>query len=102
MLGINVILILLFLGIAYLATKRIFSPIDNINKNIERIIRTGTYDNIEYNRKDEFSKVINSMNTLNQKLGQQEEIRKQFLTDMSHELKTPMAAIRVYLEGIQE
>ena len=102
MLGINVILILIFLAIVYIATRKIFSPIDNINKNIERIIKTGTFEDIDYQRNDEFWRLINSMNTLNQKLWDQEEIRKQFLTDMSHELKTPMAAIRVYLEWIQE
>ena len=54
MLGINVILILIFLAIVYIATRKIFSPIDNINKNIERIIKTGTFEDIDYQRNDEF------------------------------------------------
>jgi len=46
--------------------------------------------------------LVDSLNTLAERLSHQESIRSQFLTDMSHELKTPMTSIRVYLEGIQD
>lgn len=57
---------------------------------------------LEYNGKDEFRPLVDSLNNLRLRLDHQEGIRTQFLTDMSHELKTPMTAIRVYLEGIKD
>jgi len=57
---------------------------------------------LEYSRNDEFRPLIDSLNNLRLRLDHQEQIRAQFLTDMSHELKTPMTAIGVYLEGIQD
>lgn len=57
---------------------------------------------LEYDGKDEFRPLVDSLNSLRMRLDHQESIRTQFLTDMSHELKTPMTALRVYLEGIKD
>jgi len=57
---------------------------------------------LDYNRNDEFRPLVDSLNNLRVRLDHQEMIRQQFLADMSHELKTPMTAIRVYLEGIKD
>lgn len=95
------LLAVLTIGV-YIYVRRLFRPIDRITRNINRIIHSSRYDKIRYERSDEFQVLIESINDLNEKLSHQESIRSQFLTDMSHELKTPMAAIRVYLEGIQD
>jgi len=102
MLLVNLALLVVLTIAVYLYVRRLFDPIDRITRNINSIIHSATYDKISYERRDEFQILVGSINKLNEKLSHQESIRSQFLTDMSHELKTPMAAIRVYLEGIQD
>ncbi|HBY74420.1 TPA: hypothetical protein DEG21_00585 [Patescibacteria group bacterium] len=38
------------------------------------------------------------MNNLNKSLSLQEKIRSDFLSDLSHEIKTPITAVKCYIE----
>lgn len=101
---------MLFINIGFVALlsvfvlyflRRSFQPIRTITNTLDSF--TAASGNLlEYQRNDEFRPLIDSLNNLRLRLDHQEQIRAQFLTDMSHELKTPMTAIGVYLEGIQD
>jgi signal transduction histidine kinase len=77
--------------------RRSFQPIHIITNTLDSF-SASSGNLLEYDRKDEFKPLIDSLNNLRRRLDHQEKIRAQFLTDMSHELKTPMTAIGVYLE----
>ena len=58
-------------------------------------------------RRDEIGKLGNSINEMSQKLEKDiahkleiDELRKEFLSNVSHELKTPIALIQGYAEGL--
>ena len=102
MFWVNVALVCVSLVFIYIFVRITFAPISKITTNIQAIVSRGFYDNISYQRRDEFFALIDSINQLNEKLSLQEKIRSQFLADMSHELKTPITAIKCYLEGIQD
>ena len=71
------------------------------NENLDRVI--------SYDGKDEFTKVciafeemrIRLKNSLHEQL-KYEENRKELLSNISHDLKTPITAIKGYIEGIQD
>lgn len=106
----QVLSVMLFINIWFVALlsvfvlyflRRSFQPIRTITNTLDSF--TAASGNLlEYGRNDEFRPLIDSLNNLRLRLDHQEQIRAQFLTDMSHELKTPMTAIGVYLEGIQD
>ena len=101
MLIINIGFVILLSVFLLYFLKRSFQPIRTITNTLDSFT-SASGNLLEYNRNDESRPLIDSLNNLRLRLDHQEQIRAQFLTDMSHELKTPMTAIGVYLEGIQD
>lgn len=98
----NLWLISIILVISYIWVLYSFRPIRAIIDNLSNIIYKKEYKNIIYKRKDEFYNLIEAINNLNKSLSLQEKIRSDFLSDLSHEIKTPITAIKCYLEWIED
>lgn len=102
MIVVNILLIIFILLISYLWIHRAFRPIQTILENLSNIISRKGYKQIEYSKKDEFGALISAINSLNESLSRQQQIRSDFLSDLSHEIKTPITAIKCYLEGMDD
>jgi len=98
----NLFLIVLISGVIYAWIKLTFKPISQVISNLSGIIYKREYKNIFYNKKDEFYPLIEWINNLNKSLSLQEKIRSDFLSDLSHEIKTPITAVKCYIEWIED
>lgn len=77
-------------------TKRITELVRAI-----RIVRDGEYDyRVAIKGRDELSELGDEFNNLTQRLQSTEELRRRFVSDASHELKTPLASIRLLADSI--
>lgn len=66
-----------------------------------RIVSEGDYDyQITAVGKDELSELGREFNSLTKRLKDTEELRRRFVSDASHELKTPLASIRLLSDSI--
>lgn len=66
-----------------------------------RIVYSGNYDyRISVKGKDELSELGSEFNDLTRRLKETEELRRRFVSDASHELKTPLASIRLLSDSI--
>ena len=66
-----------------------------------RIIREGNYAHkVNMGGNDELTALGKEFNDLTDKLRQSEEQRRQFVSDASHELKTPLASIKLLSDSI--
>lgn len=101
MIAINILFVLVIVGFVLYFLRKSFQPIHAVTDTLDNFTTSGG-KMLDYQGKDEFRPLVDSLNNLRLRLDHQESIRTQFLTDMSHELKTPMTAIRVYLEGIKD
>jgi signal transduction histidine kinase len=101
MLGLNILFVLVIVGFVLYFLRKAFQPIHAVTDTLDNFTTSGR-KMLDYNRNDEFRPLVDSLNSLRLRLDHQETIRTQFLADMSHELKTPMTAIRIYLEGIKD
>ncbi len=72
--------------------------IDRLNAYIDR----ARFQTIVYKRNDEFAPLVSTINSLYKSLRVQENIRSNFLSDISHEIRTPITAVKCYLEAIED
>lgn len=107
----------------YFVTKRVTNPIMKLSRLSERMSHLDFDASYEDDAQDEIGVLGRSMNTLSDKLKetigelqeanrqlqhdieekiQVDEMRKEFIANVSHELKTPIALIQGYAEGLAE
>ncbi len=66
-----------------------------------RRVREGEYSHrVEPRGKDEMAQLATEFNQLTDRLQTTEEVRRRFVSDASHELKTPLASIRLLTDSI--
>lgn len=66
-----------------------------------RTVREGEYNHrVKVRGKDELSRLAGEFNALTDRLQTTEEVRRRFVSDASHELKTPLASIRLLSDSI--
>lgn len=89
--------------------KRVFQPIASLNRGVQEIARGNYSVFIESKVENEIGLLIRSFNNMAEKLQaaeilQQtyEENRKNLIGNISHDLKTPIAAIQGYIEAITD
>ncbi|WP_245954735.1 sensor histidine kinase [Paenibacillus flagellatus] len=98
---------LLFTGIAalltiFLLSWRLTSPVRNIIQGIETIQKGGAAAVFPERRKDEFGAISRALREMNDSLADAERTRKQLMSDVAHELKTPLMIIQGELELAHE
>lgn len=101
----NVLTITLFLEFAVIVFSALFSR--SFSKRIRRIyhsmqtIRGGDYSHrLTMGGKDELTLLGDEFNALTERLQTSENKRHQFVSDASHELKTPLASIKLLSDSI--
>lgn len=99
---INSLLISVILLITFVWTRFIFQPIVTLSHRLKQLTIERDYSKILYLRKDEFFPLIQAVNSLSENLADQEKIRSDFVSDFSHEIKTPITALKVFLEGVED
>jgi len=86
----------------FLLSWRLTSPIRKIVKGIESIKKDGAAAVFPEQRKDEFGAISKALREMNDSLADAEQIRKQLMSDVTHELKTPLMIIQGELELAHE
>jgi signal transduction histidine kinase len=99
---VNLVWLIIIVSLYFLWTRRLFSPIEIITENLQWFIDTSHFTNISYTQKDEFFPLVWTINNLHRSLSIQESIRSNFLSDLSHEIRTPITAVKLYLEAIED
>lgn len=88
-------------------SRKITEPLDLLNYGAEQI-KNGNLDfEIHYDNKDEFGQAIANFNEMRARLNQSiqsqlkyEEDRKEIVAGISHDLRTPLTAIKGYVKGL--
>jgi len=94
--------VILVLIITYALTQKIINPIKKL-ASVSRKIAEGDFSEkipMPLNSNDEIGELIASFNYMTEKLENLEMMRKSFISNVSHELRSPLTSIRGFIEGI--
>jgi histidine kinase len=81
-------------------TQIIVEPLQAISRVSQRLARGFYRERLSVTSNDELGELCQSVNQLAETLEQTEKRRLSLLTDVTHELRTPLATIEGYMEGL--
>ncbi|MDD3392404.1 MAG: HAMP domain-containing sensor histidine kinase [Bacilli bacterium] len=100
---VTVIVIALSSVIAYFISQKLSKPIVKINK-IAKKMADGDHDTSfdESDGADEIRQLATTLNYANKELARTDELRRDLMANVSHDLKTPLTMIKAYAEMIRD
>lgn len=109
LLGIAILLGIILVPLIWITTKDIVRPLRQLEQGSRRIAEGDLNFSLHSKVRNEVGSVIRSYekmrSELRQSIGAQlalEENRKELISNISHDLKTPLTSIKGYVEGIRE
>ncbi|MDE5539834.1 MAG: HAMP domain-containing histidine kinase [Bacilli bacterium] len=99
---VTIIVIILACFISYLLSIKITNPITKITKKAKEL-GEGNY-NITFDSSDvlEIDELANTLNHVSQDLSRIDELRRDLMANVSHDLKTPLTMIMAYAEMVRD
>jgi len=91
---------LLVVVLVFIMSHRIITPLRTIVRVVQRMSAGQLNLRIPISSRDEYSILSRTFNNMTEKLEQVEKTREEFVSNVSHELKTPLTAIKVLSESI--
>lgn len=96
------IILTTILTITYFLTKRLLRPILLLTKGVEQVSNGNLSHTIPVKTKDELGELASSFNAMTSKLRGIIHTKERLLTDVSHELRSPLTRMKVALEFLPE
>ncbi len=92
--------ILLAIILGYTMSRWLLRRIRKLQSAMRKYKNDGVADPIPHGEADEIDELSEMYNHLIKEISHQEVVRKEFFTDMAHEVRTPITAVKGYLEGL--
>ncbi len=80
--------------------KKIIDEIAKLNKAVNDMANGNLGVKLDLDRKDEFGELSRNLSAMGKSLDQIEQSRRKFVSNVSHDLRSPMTSISAYINGI--
>ena len=94
-----IVLVIAFIS-TYLASAQLTKPLRQMAAVVKRVERGDFSAQLSIERQDEIGLLADSINNMVISIGALEGMRREFISSVSHELKTPMTTISGFVDGI--
>jgi signal transduction histidine kinase len=88
--------------ISYLIFRSISKPLAHLTEGTRAIAEGKFFYRLDAARNDEFSQLARDFNTMTLRLNELDELKKDFVSHVSHELKTPLASMQETIQLMLE
>ena len=86
----------------FYSIKRLNDSINKINKGIKEITKGNYEETISLYKNDALGDLARSYNNMTKDLKKYEEMRKNFVSNLSHDMRTPLTSIMGFVQGIKD
>ncbi|MEZ4706156.1 MAG: ATP-binding protein [Caldilineaceae bacterium] len=83
-------------------TRRLLNPVKALTDAAKRIEQGDLNQRVEPQTSDEIGELASAFNAMADSRLRNDQLRRQLVTDVAHELRTPLSNIRGYLEAVQD
>ncbi|HYF81417.1 MAG TPA: HAMP domain-containing sensor histidine kinase [Clostridia bacterium] len=97
---ISILAAILAIVLSYVFGKRISGPVEKLTKASEDILNGKLDTKVDIQRADEIGKLAETFNKMSEELYKIDTNRRRFISDVSHELKTPLTSIKALIESL--
>ena len=80
--------------------RTITRPIGELSEGITRMARGDLSSRVKVRGKNEFAQLAMAFNSMSERIEQLDNARSQFVSNASHELKTPLSTIKILIETL--
>ncbi|SCJ95122.1 Alkaline phosphatase synthesis sensor protein phoR [uncultured Clostridium sp.] len=88
------------LVINYFAKRLVVKPLGEINSAAKRLTQGQVNERVEVRSNDEIGQLAESFNSMAESLEKVDNTRKEFISNVSHELRSPITSIKGFVGGI--
>lgn len=99
---VTVIAFVLLTAFSIMAARSLSKPFVRISDSLHHVSQGYTDDNINIGGFSEMDKISDSVNEMLARFNQIEQSRQEFVSNVSHELKTPITSIKVLADSLIE
>jgi signal transduction histidine kinase len=93
------LLIVLVSGTTWLVVGRALRPVERMRREVDEVTATNLHSRLAVpSDADEIARLAGTMNSMLDRLERSQHAQRQFISDASHELKSPLASLRQYAE----
>ncbi|WP_438314215.1 ATP-binding protein [Sporosarcina sp. FA9] len=82
--------------------KKLIDPITKLTEAAKEVGNEQFFGTLDINRKDEIGQLAKSFQTMVHKLDENDRIRKEFISDVSHDFQSPLLNIKGYAELLMD
>lgn len=100
--GVSLIMLIVSAGFALLLARKMVKPIKQLAAGTHRLAAGELDTRIEVATQDEIGTLTDDFNHLAFTLEKNEQARRQWMAEISHELRTPVAVLRGEIEALQD
>jgi len=83
-------------------SRAIIGPVKAVTKAAQNMMEGRLDQRVEVHTRDEIGKLAETFNSMAEEIKKQEELRRNMVNDIAHELRNPLSKSHGYLEALQE
>ncbi len=95
-------ILLLAAIVAFLLSKHLLAPVRKLTAGTQALASRQFDTRIEVESQDELGQLAADFNAMAQTLGKYERMRRQWISDIAHELRTPLSILRGEIEALKD
>lgn len=97
-----IVSVLIGCAVIYFFSRRIVQPIKAVDIASRKMAQGQTVEDIEIDTNDEIGSLAKSFNDMKQKIQKNEELRQDLISNISHDLRTPITTINGFAGGMAD